>query len=215
MSFSLARTHRLQRDTLRLMLELYERYGPVFTVRSFHRPLVVMIGPEANHFVTVSGAENFSWRKGMFGEYLAPMIGDGLITTDGEYHDRARLIMMPAFHRRRLDGAVLVMVEEVERALAGWRTGDAVDVYEWVRDLAMTIAMRAVVGLDSEEAGIGREAAVLFERMLAYTNAEVWATLLRGRRWRAATSTGSSTPRSPAGAGLSRRAKRPKTSCRC
>ena len=180
MSFSLARTHRLQRDTLRLMLELYKRYGPVFTVRSFHRPLVVMIGPEANHFVTVSGAENFSWRKGMFGEYLAPMIGDGLITTDGEYHDRARLIMMPAFHRRRLDGAVLVMVEEVERALAGWRTGDAVDVYEWVRDLAMTIAMRAVVGLDSEEAGIGREAAVLFERMLAYTNAEVWATLLRG-----------------------------------
>jgi cytochrome P450 len=182
MSFSLPRTHRLQRDTLRLMLELYGRYGPVFTIRSFHRPIVVMIGPEANHFVTVSGAENFSWRKGMFGEYLSPMIGDGLITTDGEYHDRARLIMMPAFHRRRLDGAVTVMLEEVGQALAGWRPGDAVDVYQWVRDLAMSIAMRAVVGLDPGQAGVGREAAVLFERMLAYTNAEVWATLLRGPR---------------------------------
>ena len=42
MSFSLARTHRLQRDTLRLMLELYERYGSVFTVRTLHRPLVVL-----------------------------------------------------------------------------------------------------------------------------------------------------------------------------
>jgi cytochrome P450 len=178
--FSLARTHRLQRDTLRMMLEHYERYGPVFTVRALHRPLVVLIGPEANHFVTVSGAENFSWRKGMFGEYLAPLIGDGLITTDGEYHDRARLIMMPAFHRRRLDAAVAVMLEEAGRALLDWRPGEAVDLYQWVRDLAMTIAMRAVVGLDPGEVGIGREAAALFERVLAYTNAEVWATLLRG-----------------------------------
>jgi cytochrome P450 len=178
--FSLARTHRLQRDTLRMMLEHYERYGPVFTVRALHRPLVVLIGPEANHFVTVSGAANFSWRKGMFGEYLAPLIGDGLITTDGEYHDRARLIMMPAFHRRRLDAAVAVMLDEAGRALAPWRPGQAVDVYLWVRDLAMTIAMRAVVGLDPGEAGVGREAAALFERVLAFTNAEVWATLLRG-----------------------------------
>jgi cytochrome P450 len=178
--FSLVRTHRLQRDTLRVMLEHYERYGPVFTVRALHRPLVVLIGPEANHFVTVSGADSFSWRKGMFGEYLAPLIGDGLITTDGEYHDRARLIMMPAFHRQRLDGAVVVMLEEAHRALADWRPGQAVDVYRWVRDLAMTIAMRAVVGLDPSQAGVGREAAALFERVLAFTNAEVWATLLRG-----------------------------------
>jgi cytochrome P450 len=180
MSFSLARTHRLQRDTLRLMLELYERYGPVFTVRTLHRPLVVMLGPEANHFVTVSGAENFSWRKGMFGEYLAPLIGDGLITTDGEYHDRAREIMMPAFHRRRLDAAVAVMLDEVERALAGWEPGDVVDLYAWVRALAMSIAMRALLGLDPGAGGIGREAAALFERVLAFCNAEVWATLLRG-----------------------------------
>src|ERR1700736_2276951 len=66
LSFSLRRTHRFQRDTLRILLEYYERYGPVFTFRSLHRPIVAMIGPEANHFVTVSGAGNFSWRKGMF-----------------------------------------------------------------------------------------------------------------------------------------------------
>jgi cytochrome P450 len=179
-SFSLPRTHRLQRDTLRTLLDLYERYGSVFTIRSFHRRLVGLIGPQANHFVTVGGAENFSYRKGMFGEHLTPLIGDGLITTDGEYHDRARRIMMPAFHRRRMDAAVAVMLDESERALADWQQGDAVDVYEWIRGLAMTIAMRALVGLDPREAGIGQEAAVLFERALAYTNTEIWAMLLRG-----------------------------------
>ena len=180
MRFSLARTHRLQRDTLRMMLELHEQYGPVFTVRAFHRPLVVLLGAEANHFVTVSAADKFSWRKGLYGEYLAPLIGDGLITTDDQYHDRARRIMMPAFHRQRLDAALAMMLEEAESAIARWREGDSVDLYQWVRDLAMGIAMRAVVGLDPREGGVGHEAAVLFERVLAYTNAEVWATLLRG-----------------------------------
>jgi cytochrome P450 len=139
-----------------------------------------MIGPEANHFVTVSGAENFSWRKGMFGEQLIPLIGDGLITTDREYHDRARRIMLPAFHRRRLDGAVEVMVDEADRALDRWAPGTALDFYEWVRDLAMSIALRALLGLDPRSGGLGHEAAVAFERALAFYDTETWLMLLRG-----------------------------------
>ncbi len=150
LGFSLRRTHRFQRETLQALLDYYERFGPVFAFRSLHRPIVGMIGPEANHFVTVSGAQNFSWRKGMFGEQLTPLIGDGLITTDDAYHDRARRIMMPAFHRRRMDAAVAVMVGETERALERWRPGEVLDFYEWVRDLAMSIAMRALLGLDPE-----------------------------------------------------------------
>ncbi len=178
--FSLARTHRFQRETLPMLLDYYERFGPVFTFRSLHRPIVAMLGPAANHFVTVSGADNFSWRKGMFGEQLTPLIGDGLITTDERYHDRARRIMMPAFHRRGLDAAVTVMVQETERSLAGWAPGAVVDFYAWVRDLAMSIAMRALVGLDPHDGGIGHRAAELFERALAFYDTESWMMLLRG-----------------------------------
>ncbi|HVS29338.1 MAG TPA: cytochrome P450, partial [Solirubrobacteraceae bacterium] len=179
-SFSLRRTHRFQRHTLRTLLAYHERYGPVFTVRIFHRPTVVMLGPEANHFVTVSGAENFSWRRGMFGEQLIPLLGDGLITTDDGYHDRARRIMMPAFHRRRMDAAVAVMVEQALRSLEPWRAGDLVDVYAWIRDLAMSIAMRALVGLDPSDAARGHHAAEWFERALSFYDTEVPLMMLRG-----------------------------------
>lgn len=178
--FSFRRTHLLQRDTLALLLGYYERFGSIYTFRSIHRPIVAMIGPEANHFVTVLGAEHFSWRLGMFGEQLTPLIGDGLITTDWEYHDRARRIIMPAFHRRRMDAAVAVMTEEAELGLSGWRDGATVDVYRWIRELAMNIAMRALVGLDPRDGGIGANAAVLFEDGLRYYDAETWLTLLRG-----------------------------------
>ena len=121
---------------------------------------MALIGPEANHFVTVSGGENFSWRKGMFGEQLTPLIGDGLITTDWEYHDRARRIMSRRFHRRRLDAAVAVMVEEADRALAGWRPGGTSTSTSGSAELAMAIAMRALRWLDPRAGGVGRRAAV-------------------------------------------------------
>jgi cytochrome P450 len=180
LSFSLRRTHHFQRHTLQALLEFYEQYGPIFSFRSLHRPIVALIGAEANHFVGVAGAENFSWRRGMFGEQLIPLIGDGLITTDGSYHDRARGIMMPAFHRRRLDTAVAVMLQEAERAMERWQPGRRLDVYEWVRDLAMSIAMRAVLGLDPAAGGVGHRAAVLFERALSFYDTESWMMLLRG-----------------------------------
>lgn len=178
LGFSLRRTHEFQRSTLQMLLAYYERFGPIFTFRSLHRPIVCMIGPAANHFVTVSGAENFSWRRGMFGEHLTPLIGDGLITTDEAYHDRARRIMMPAFHRRQMEAAVAVMIDEAQRAISPWRSGAVIDIYEWIRDLAMAIAMRALLGLDPRASG--HEAARLFERALAFYDAESWMTLLRG-----------------------------------
>ena len=154
----------------------------------FHRLTVVMLGPEANHFVTVSGADNFSWRRGMFGEHLIPLIGDGLITTDGEYHDRARKIMMPAFHRKRMDVAVEVMLDEADRALGLWAPGQTVDVYRWIRDLSMSIAMRALLGFDPRHGGIGHDAATAFERALSFYDTETWLMMrcaARARRGRA------------------------------
>jgi cytochrome P450 len=182
LSFSLARTHRFQRHTLQMLLEYQRQWGPVFAFRSLHRRIVALIGPEANHFVTVSGAENFSWRRGMFGEQLTPLIGDGLITTDGEYHDRARSIMMPSFHRRRLGSAVDVMIDEAGFGISEWSEGQVVDVYAWIREVAMSIAMRAMLGLDPRGGGVGRDAAIAFERGLAFYDTESWMMLLRGPR---------------------------------
>jgi cytochrome P450 len=177
--FSLRRTRQMAHDPLPILLACYERYGPVFSLRVLHVPMVFMLGPEANHYITVSHAGNFRWRESNFGD-LIPLLGDGLLTTDGDYHDRARRIMMPAFHREQIDATVEVMVEEAELALASWRPGDVVDVYEWARELAMRIAMRTLLGLDPDDCGKGAAAAYHFERALAFYGIDFHLRLLRG-----------------------------------
>jgi cytochrome P450 len=174
---SIARTERMRRDPLSVLLPAYEEHGPVFAIRIFHAIHVFMLGPEANRFMLVTDREKFRWRDGGLGD-LIPLIGDGLLTTDGEYHDRAREIMVPVFHRERIAAAASVMNEETERALAGWRTGDRVDLYDWSRHVAMRVAMRALFGLDPNRAGV--DLAATFERGLSFYEREYFLQVVRG-----------------------------------
>jgi cytochrome P450 len=178
-SFSFGRTLQAARDPLPLLLSLYEQHGPIFSVRLLHHPVIFMLGPEANHFITVAHPENFHWRESSFGD-LIPLLGDGLLTIDDAYHDRAREIMMPAFHREQVAASVAAMVAEATLAIDRLRPGQVVDVYEWMRGVAMRIAMRALLGLDPDEAGKGAAAAEHFERALGFYGADFHLRLLRG-----------------------------------
>jgi hypothetical protein len=57
--FSWKRTHQIAHDPLPLLLSGYEEFGPIFSLRLLHSRAVFMLGPEANHFVTVAHPENF------------------------------------------------------------------------------------------------------------------------------------------------------------
>ncbi len=189
-NYSTRRTLRMRRDPLGLLLDGYARFGPIFGIRVMHDYSAIMLGPEANHFVLVSGRDNFVWRHGRFGDLLT-LLGDGLLTTDGDYHDAGRAIMLPAFHRDRIVAATELMGEEASAAVDSLPGGGTVDLFSWQRALAMRIAMRGLFGLDPD----GAHAADLvdaFERGLRFHEREFplqvligpgtpWAKLKRAR----------------------------------
>ena len=179
LSFSMRRTRDFEREPLPLLLDMYERYGPVFAMRLLYLPVVFALGPDANHYITVSNASNFRWREGSMGD-LIPLLGDGLLTTDGEYHRRARRIMLPAFHRERLAASTSVMVEESDRALRGWREGMRLNLYMWTRRLALRVAMRALFGFDPDRGGRDGQMAEEFEETLGYWGKDYVIQMLRG-----------------------------------
>jgi cytochrome P450 len=177
--FSVARTKQMARDPLPLLLDAYEEFGPIFSMRLLHTKVVFMLGPEANHFITVGHPENFHWRESSFGD-LIPLLGDGLLTVDDEYHDRARAIMLPAFHREQVEASTAAMVLEAEAAIAALAPDTVIDVYAWMRHLAMRIAMRALLGLDPDDGGKGALAAENFEAALGFFGIDFALRLLRG-----------------------------------
>lgn len=177
--FSIARTQRFAHDPLPVLLDAYERHGPVFTLRIFHDLAVFALGPQANHHILVSNAQNFSWRDGHFSDLL-PLLGDGLLTIDGDFHRRSRAIMLPAFHKERIRASVSTIEDEVALALPELRAGETTDLYHWTRELALRIAMRALFGLDPDRSARELDAAAEFEHALGFYARDYSLQMLRG-----------------------------------
>jgi cytochrome P450 len=177
--FSIRRTRGFTVNPLELLLDAYEHFGPLFTTRIFHGNVVWMIGPEANHYMTVSHATNFSWRYGHMGD-LTPLLGDGLLTIDGDFHRRSRRIMVPAFHHEAIRAVLGTMSSEIDLSLAEWGDGSRIDIYYWTRRLALRIALRALFGFDPDAAGMRTDVAREFERGLGFWARDYWLQVLRG-----------------------------------
>ena len=179
---SLARTKRFADEPLEILLECYQRYGPIFTVRLFHSNVVFMLGPAANHYMLISHASNFLWREGHFRDLIG-LMGDGLLTIDGDFHRNSRRIMLPAFHREHLEASVETVLEETERAVGELVPGTTVDLYTWTRHLAMRVAMRALFGVDPDgDTARSIDAAATFEEALAFYASEYLLRVRRDRR---------------------------------
>jgi cytochrome P450 len=178
--FSPRNTQRTIDDPLNLLLEHQRRYGPVFTIRTMHMPIVWGIGAEANHQILVSDFDAFEWRTGRFRD-LWPLLGDGMLNIDGGYHKDMRRLLLPAFHRERVLGVAGVMVDEAEAAAERLADQGAApfDVYHWTRELALRIALRALLGM---QAGGHREQALAaaFEVALGFHGEPFYLQILRG-----------------------------------
>jgi cytochrome P450 len=180
--FSIARTRRFAAEPLAMLLDAYERFGPIFTLRLFHSNVVFMLGPAANHYITVSHASNFLWRESQFRDLIG-LTGDGLLTIDGEFHRRSRMIMLPAFHREHIAASVDAVVGETERALEQLTPDATIDLYAWTRRLTLRVAMRALFGLDPDgESARSIDAAGLFEQALSFYATDYFLRVLRGPR---------------------------------
>ncbi len=177
---SLRRTQRFANEPLALLLDSYERFGPVFTLRLFHGNSVFALGPAANHHITVSHASNFTYRTSYFRDLMG-FAGDGLLTTDGDFHRASRKIMLPAFHHERILSSLDTMISETLSALDSFVPGTTLDLYAWTRRLALRIAMRALFGLDPDgPAARSIDAASLFEQTLSFYSRDYALRMLRG-----------------------------------
>jgi cytochrome P450 len=106
-------------------------------------------------------------RKGPVLQRARLVLGDGLLTAEGDRHRRDRRRLQPAFHPTRLAGYAPTMVARTETATAAWRPDEPVDVHAaFVRS---TLATAGVTLLGAEvDAEVDRVEPALADLLSAY-----------------------------------------------
>jgi cytochrome P450 len=78
----------------------------------------------------------------------------GLFHVNGEEHKRHRRLLMPAFHKTRLDGYQDDMARLADELFQRYQAGDARDVHADMTELTLRIATKTLFGEDEGERGL-------------------------------------------------------------
>ncbi len=102
----------------------------------------LLVNPEHMEYVLKSHADNFM--KDKLTRWLIPLVGQGLLTSEGEFWRRQRRLAQPAFQRAQIDRYAAVMVEDTQRMLENWHQGQVRDVHDDFMRLTLSIVARTL-----------------------------------------------------------------------
>jgi cytochrome P450 len=104
--------------------------------------------PDLIREVLVSGHHDFM--KGPTIQASKRLLGESLLTSEGDFHRRHRRMIQPIFHHDRMESYGPVMVDHAERAADRWSDGEVVDVHREMTRLTLSIVAEALFGADVE-----------------------------------------------------------------
>lgn len=140
-------------DRLTFLGRARERWGDI--ARCPLGPRDVILINEASYARQVLIEKEAAFHKGPGIELLAErLLGQGLLSVEGQVHRRYRRLVAPAFQHRRIEKHVVLFGELCEARVSAWRNGEVIDLHEEMMALTLRIVTRALLGAGLDEAEI-------------------------------------------------------------
>ena len=164
-------------NPLELFLGSRQRLGDV--VRYRMGPIFVEHLTHPDHVKHVLADASARYTKGTVFDKTRPLVGNGLLTAEGDFWKRQRRLSQPAFHKDRLAALGTMMTDTIEQTLEGWEraagAGESVPVFRDMMRLTLTVAVRALFGVEGGERL--REVGDAFTAALEVTNERIISPL--------------------------------------
>jgi cytochrome P450 len=133
-------------DPLGFMTWCAREYGDVVALRFGPKPILLLSHPDFVEYVLVTGNRNF--KKDFTIRLYRPFLGNGLLTSEGDFWLRQRRLAQPAFQRQRIASYGDIMVAFTERMLAGWDDGETRNLHADLMSLTLDIAAKTLFGIE-------------------------------------------------------------------
>ncbi|MCG8315489.1 MAG: cytochrome P450 [Pseudomonadales bacterium] len=121
----------------------FNQYGDLYCAPNPDGALYVVRHPDHIREVLLTRADDFSKTHSAFNS-LKQVLGDALLTSDGEDWKRQRRLVQPAFTRKRMSHYGVMMTSEVEHIKNRWQQNSEVDMGREMIDLTLGIVCRTL-----------------------------------------------------------------------
>ncbi|HEY6452203.1 MAG TPA: cytochrome P450 [Steroidobacteraceae bacterium] len=139
-------------DSLERMCALYARFGDIYRVRSPSRRGYVYVVNHPDDVKRVLVSNHANYRKGFGLDRVRMLLGNGIVTSDGELWRTQRYMMQPMFHRRVVTQFAAVIDAANDRLLERWERraaqGEPINVTDEMSEVTLEFILRAIFGED-------------------------------------------------------------------
>lgn len=160
------------------LLDMARTHGDIVQFRMFGLKFVLVSNPEYIREVLITNVDQFPKAKRDI-ELLSRFLGQGLVSSEGEFHRQQRKLAQPAFHARRIQSYADTMVNYAADMRDHWQPGAIYDMSEEMMTLTMFIVAKSLFDADKDRmADLAQTVGTAIGRIQAITDADFNLPLL-------------------------------------
>jgi cytochrome P450 len=138
-------------DPIKYMTGLVRTYGDICHFKFGRQHVYLLNDPDYIEDILVKNHKNFTKNKAR--PVTKRILGEGLVTSEGEYHDRQRRIIQPTFHPNRIKAYGDIVTDYALRMCEKWDDGITLDIHKEMMHSTLAIISKAVLGSDIKPDG--------------------------------------------------------------
>jgi cytochrome P450 len=153
-------------DPIKTLMDIAHTYGDICHFKFGRQQIYLLNNPDYIEGILIRDHKNFIKSRGL--QVSKRLLGDGLVTSEGEYHDRQRRLIQPAFHPNRIKAYGHIMTSHAVRMQEKWKGGSTLDIHKEMMHVTSEIISKAVLGSDIKAEG--DEVGVALQTCMEYFN---------------------------------------------
>jgi cytochrome P450 len=136
-------------DPIRTLSTISQKYGEISYFKLGPKNHVYLINnPDYIEKVLIYDHRNF--KKGARLQAAKSLLGEGLVTSEGDFHNRQRRLIQPIFHPKRIMEYGKIMTDYAIRFRDRWKNEETIDIAEEMMKLTLGIICKSVLNYDVE-----------------------------------------------------------------
>ena len=133
-------------DPLKLLIDISHTYGDIAHFKFGSQNVYLLNNPDYIEDVLVTNYKKFIKSRGL--QVSKRLLGNGLVTSEGEYHDRQRHLIQPTFYPKRIKTYSDMMIKQANDMCNSWHDGAILDIHKEMTKLTLAIICKTVLGYD-------------------------------------------------------------------
>src|ERR687887_1895765 len=136
-------------DPIRTLTNIAREYGDISHFKLGREQHVYLINnPHYIEKVLIYDHRNF--KKGKRLQLAKALLGEGLVTSEGDFHNRQRRLIQQIFHPRQIMAYAKIMTDYAIRFRDRWKNEDTLDISQEMMQLTLGIICKSVLNYDVE-----------------------------------------------------------------